>query len=56
MAAHGFRIGQNVQHAKFGLGVIINAEGTGLDARLQVNFRDVGVKWLSLEFAKLTPA
>jgi DNA helicase-2/ATP-dependent DNA helicase PcrA len=34
----GFRIGQSVMHAKFGLGVIINAEGSGSDARVQVNF------------------
>jgi len=52
----GFRIGQNVIHAKFGTGVIVNAEGRGADARVQVNFRDAGLKWLSLEFAKLEAA
>ena len=52
----GWRIGQSVQHAKFGLGIIIDAEGRGSDARVQVNFRDVGVKWLALEYAKLQPA
>lgn len=51
-----WRIGQNVVHAKFGSGVIVNAEGRGLDARVQVNFRDVGIKWLALEYAKLAPA
>jgi DNA helicase-2/ATP-dependent DNA helicase PcrA len=49
----GFRIGQNVQHAKFGLGVIVNAEGSGTDARVQVNFGPVGMKWLALSVAKL---
>ena len=49
----GFRIGQNVQHAKFGLGVIVNAEGSGSDARVQVNFGPVGMKWLALSVAKL---
>ncbi len=49
----GWRIGQSVHHAKFGLGVIIDAEGRGSDARVQVNFRDAGVKWLALEYAKL---
>ncbi|MRR51519.1 MAG: DNA helicase II, partial [Rhodocyclaceae bacterium] len=49
----GFRIGQNVQHAKFGLGVIVNAEGSGIDARVQVNFGPVGMKWLALSVAKL---
>ena len=52
----GFRIGQNVIHAKFGNGVIVNAEGRGTDARVQVNFRDAGLKWLALEFAKLAAA
>ncbi len=49
-----WRIGQAVTHAKFGAGVIINAEGGGADARVQVNFRDSGPKWLMLEYAKLT--
>jgi len=51
----GFRIGQSVQHAKFGLGVIVSAEGRGGDARVQVNFGAHGMKWLALEYAKLTP-
>ncbi|NJD26539.1 MAG: DNA helicase II [Betaproteobacteria bacterium] len=51
----GLRIGQNVEHAKFGLGVIVAAEGRGGDARVQVNFGAAGVKWLALEYAKLTP-
>jgi DNA helicase-2/ATP-dependent DNA helicase PcrA len=49
----GFRIGQNVLHAKFGTGVIVNAEGGGPEARLQVNFGRNGVKWLALAYAKL---
>ena len=52
--AGGFRIGQNVEHAKFGLGVIVAAEG-GAEARVQVNFGAHGMKWLALEYAKLTP-
>jgi len=51
-----WRVGQNVRHAKFGVGVIIDAEGRGDDARVQVNFRDAGVKWLALEYAKLEAA
>jgi DNA helicase II / ATP-dependent DNA helicase PcrA len=53
---NGLRIGMNVTHAKFGMGVIIAAEGRGADARVQVNFMDAGLKWLALEYAKLTPA
>jgi DNA helicase-2/ATP-dependent DNA helicase PcrA len=52
----GFRIGQNVKHAKFGLGVIVAAEGRGNDARVQINFGAHGMKWLALEYAKLTAA
>ncbi|MGH8851796.1 MAG: UvrD-helicase domain-containing protein [Casimicrobiaceae bacterium] len=51
----GWRIGQSVKHARFGLGIIIDAEGRGSDARVQVNFREAGVKWLALEYAKLQP-
>jgi DNA helicase-2/ATP-dependent DNA helicase PcrA len=54
--APSWRIGQSVRHAKFGLGVIIDAEGRGDDARVQVNFRDAGVKWLALEYARLEAA
>ena len=53
-ASHGFRIGQSVLHPKFGQGVIVNAEGSGNDARLQINFGKQGMKWLALEYAKLT--
>jgi DNA helicase-2/ATP-dependent DNA helicase PcrA len=53
---NGLRIGMNVTHAKFGVGVVVSAEGRGADARVQVNFMDAGMKWLLLEYAKLTPA
>ena len=49
----GWRIGQNVEHAKFGEGVVLSVEGNGADARVQVQFRKTGSKWLSLEYAKL---
>ena len=55
-SAGGFRIGQSVQHTKFGLGVIVSAEGRGSEARVQVNFGAQGMKWLELRYAKLTPA
>ena len=55
-AGSGFRIGQSVMHAKFGLGVIVNAEGGGTDARVQVNFGNAGMKWLALSVAKLEAA
>ena len=52
----GFRIGMSVHHAKFGPGVIVNAEGSGSEAKVQVNFKAAGVKWLALAIAKLEAA
>jgi DNA helicase-2/ATP-dependent DNA helicase PcrA len=54
--ASQWRIGQSVRHAKFGVGVIIDARGRGSDCQVQVNFRDAGVKWLALDYAKLEAA
>jgi len=51
-----WRIGQAVVHPKFGAGVIVSAEGGGADARVQVNFKGSGLKWLMLEYARLTAA
>lgn len=49
-----FAVGQSVRHAKFGDGVVIDFEGRGLDARVQVRFATEGTKWLALQYAKLT--
>jgi DNA helicase-2/ATP-dependent DNA helicase PcrA len=48
-----WRIGQRVFHQKFGEGTITGVEGSGADARVQVNFKHAGSKWLALEYAKL---
>ena len=53
--AHGLRSGQGVFHPKFGEGVIVTLEGSGNDARVQVNFGRHGMKWLQVSLAKLTP-
>jgi DNA helicase-2/ATP-dependent DNA helicase PcrA len=53
--SHGLRSGQGVFHTKFGEGVIVTLEGSGPDARAQVNFGRHGMKWLALSVAKLTP-
>ncbi len=50
-----WKIGQQVNHAKFGNGVIVSYEGNANDMRVQVNFGREGLKWLALEYAKLTP-
>ena len=52
----GLRLGQNVLHAKFGAGVVTDLEGAGAHARVQVNFDEVGSKWLVMAFANLQPA
>jgi DNA helicase-2/ATP-dependent DNA helicase PcrA len=55
-SASPWRVGQNVVHAKFGAGVIVNCEGSGADARVEVKFARAGTKWLLLEYAKLAGA
>ena len=47
------RLGQRVRHGKFGDGVVLNSEGSGSHARVQVNFENAGTKWLVLAYAKL---
>ncbi|OUR64635.1 DNA helicase II [Methylophaga sp. 42_25_T18] len=49
----GFKPGQQVHHQKFGGGVVIDTEGSGKSARVQVNFKHAGSKWLVLAYAKL---
>jgi DNA helicase-2/ATP-dependent DNA helicase PcrA len=51
-----WRVGQSVTHPKFGPGVIVSCEGHGADARVQVRFSGGALKWLALEYAKLSPA
>lgn len=50
----GIPIGQNVIHAKFGQGVVLAIEGSGAHTRVQVKFKEQGVKWLVLAYANLT--
>ncbi len=52
--AHGLRVGSKVFHGKFGEGSVNALEGSGEDARAQINFPRHGVKWLALSVAKLT--
>jgi len=49
----GFKLGQQVTHTKFGEGVVLNYEGSGVQSRIQVNFEEVGCKWLVVEYANL---
>ena len=51
--AGGLRLGQRVRHGVFGDGIVVQAEGQGAQARVQVNFEFEGLKWLMLAYAKL---
>jgi DNA helicase-2/ATP-dependent DNA helicase PcrA len=51
--ASGMRMGSRVRHSKFGDGVVLNFEGNGPHARIQVNFERQGTKWLMLSYANL---
>jgi DNA helicase II / ATP-dependent DNA helicase PcrA len=51
----GVRLGARVRHGKFGDGVILNVEGNGAHARVQVSFERQGTKWLMVQYANLTP-
>jgi DNA helicase-2/ATP-dependent DNA helicase PcrA len=50
-----FKLGQLVQHAKFGEGTVTAFEGSGEHTRVQVNFNDAGAKWLVVAYANLQP-
>ncbi len=51
-----FHLGQRVRHPKFGEGVVLQYEGQGASARIQVNFDGAGAKWLVASYAKLEGA
>lgn len=55
---HGVSIslGQRVNHPSFGEGMVMNYEGEGRHARVQINFKEVGSKWLVMEYANLSLA
>ena len=49
----GIALGQKVKHKKFGEGIVLNYEGSGDSARVQVNFDTAGTKWLVMVYANL---
>lgn len=53
LAVGKYRQGQRVSHIKFGEGVVLQAEGAGEQERVQINFKQVGIKWLMLAYATL---
>lgn len=51
---NAIQVGMKVQHAKFGIGKVIQVEGSGKDRKAVVFFENIGQKTLLLAFAKLT--
>ena len=49
----GINLGQQVSHSVFGTGTVLNFEGNGPSARVQVNFENEGTKWLVVQYANL---
>ena len=49
-AVPGMRLGGRVRHRKFGEGTILNFEGNGATARVEVNFEQQGSKWMMVEY------
>ncbi len=54
-SAMPWQLGQRVSHESFGCGVIVNCEGMGENARIQVHFDAAGIKWLMAAYAQLKP-
>jgi DNA helicase II / ATP-dependent DNA helicase PcrA len=52
-AAPGLKLGQRVRHGTFGEGIVLNYEGAGAHARVQINFERTGAKWLVMSYANL---
>ncbi|MDP3932997.1 MAG: 3'-5' exonuclease, partial [Methylococcaceae bacterium] len=48
-----YKLGQRVSHVKFGEGVVLQLEGEGAQERIQINFKQVGIKWLIVSMAQL---
>ena len=45
--------GATVEHMRFGIGEILNIEGSGQDQKAEIQFTQGGIKKLLLRFAKL---
>jgi DNA helicase-2/ATP-dependent DNA helicase PcrA len=46
-------VGAGVKHGKFGYGTVLNFEGDGDSARIQIKFKQAGTKWLIASYANL---
>lgn len=48
----GLSVGVTIEHQRFGIGKVLNLEGSGENAKATVEFRNAGTKQLLLKFAK----
>ena len=48
----GITIGQLIEHQRFGIGKVVNVEGTGDNCKATVEFQNAGTKQLLLKFAR----
>ncbi len=55
MPVDNIGLGQRVSHRVFGEGTVLQLEGQGQNARIEVNFDNEGSKWLVMQLAKLEP-
>ena len=50
--SYGVCAGQQIEHERFGIGIIERVEGTGENCKATVRFQNAGVKQLLLKFAR----
>lgn len=51
-AGNPLRVGVLIEHDRFGVGEVVNVEGSGDNAKATIKFRNVGTKQLLLKFAR----
>ena len=50
----GLKVGNVIEHQRFGIGKVVNMEGSGENTKATVEFQNAGTKQLLLKFAKYT--
>lgn len=50
----GLRVGQTIEHGRFGIGEVVKVEGEGDNMKATIHFRNSGEKHLLLRFARFT--
>ena len=51
-SAGSLHTGNVIEHLRFGIGRVLNVEGSGENTKATVEFENVGIKQLLLKFAK----